>query len=128
MATTAEIAKRYFQALAAHDLDAAVACWAPGAVDRIVGQQDLLAPDGIRAYFEELFGAFPDFTFEIVESIANRDRCAISWRARGTFAGPGRFRGLEHNAARVELDGCDLLVAADDLLTRGDAYLDSGAV
>ncbi len=33
----------------------------PGSVDRLVGAQDLIAPDGIRAYFGELFAAFPDF-------------------------------------------------------------------
>jgi len=34
---TAALAKRYFEALSAHDLDAATACWAPGGVDRFVG-------------------------------------------------------------------------------------------
>ncbi|MGB0095058.1 MAG: MBL fold metallo-hydrolase [Solirubrobacteraceae bacterium] len=57
MVTTAEIAKRYFDALSGHDLDAAVAVWAPGGVDRFVGQQELTAPDGIREYFSELFAA-----------------------------------------------------------------------
>ncbi len=42
MACTSEIAKRYFDALSAHDLDAAVALWQPGAIDRFVGQQDLV--------------------------------------------------------------------------------------
>jgi ketosteroid isomerase-like protein len=38
MASTAEIAKRYFAALSAHDLDAATACWRPGAIDRLVAE------------------------------------------------------------------------------------------
>lgn len=37
MASTGDIAQRYFDALSAHDLDAAAACSAPGAVDRLVG-------------------------------------------------------------------------------------------
>jgi hypothetical protein len=37
MAPPAEIATRYFEALNAHDLDAAAASWAPGAIDRFVG-------------------------------------------------------------------------------------------
>ena len=48
MATTAEIAKRYFDALARHDLDAVVALWAPGGIERFVGQQELTAPAGVR--------------------------------------------------------------------------------
>jgi predicted ester cyclase len=88
MATTAEIAKRYFDALSGHDLDAAVAVWAPGGVDRFVGQQELTAPDGIREYFSELFAAFPDFAFETVDLTTYRNRTAVRWRAWGTFAGP----------------------------------------
>lgn len=37
------VARRYFDALGAHDLDAALACWRPGGVDRLVGQAELLA-------------------------------------------------------------------------------------
>ena len=65
---------------------------------RLVGQRELIAPDGIRAYFVELFGAFPDFTFEVVELIADGDRVAVRWRATGTFAGPGRFQGFAPTA------------------------------
>jgi ketosteroid isomerase-like protein len=31
--STSDIARRYFAALAAHDLDEATACWKPGAID-----------------------------------------------------------------------------------------------
>ncbi len=48
MASAAQTATRYFEALANHDLDAAAACWAPDAVDRLVGQRDLIGPEGVR--------------------------------------------------------------------------------
>ena len=53
MATTTETAKRYFEARSAHDLDTAVACWAPGAIDRLspsaawAGHADPVAGDVI---------------------------------------------------------------------------------
>src|SRR6202022_3304913 len=103
MASSSDIAKRYFDALSAHDLDAAVACWQPGAVDRFVGQEELIAPDGVRDYFAGLFHAFPDFTFEILELPTYRNRTAVRWRARATFAGPGTFQGFEPNGARLDL-------------------------
>lgn len=68
MASPAEIARRYFAALLAHDLDAALAGWAPGAIDRLVGAQDLVAPGGVREYFGSVFEAFPDF--ELVSRVA----------------------------------------------------------
>jgi glyoxylase-like metal-dependent hydrolase (beta-lactamase superfamily II)/predicted ester cyclase len=128
MASTTDVAKRYFQALAGHDLDAAVACWAPGKIDRLVGQQDLVAPDGIREYFGALFEAFPDFMFEILEMTTSRGRTAVRWRARATFAGPGRFQGFVANGARIDLEGCDVLTIADDKIQHNDAYVDTGEI
>ncbi len=128
MASTADIARRYFAALSAHDLDAAVACWAPGAIDRLVGARDLVAPDGIRDYFSSLFQAFPDFRLELVELTTYRSRTAVRWRARGTFAGPGRFMGFMPNGARLDLEGCDVVSVEGDLIRHNDAYIDSGDI
>lgn len=126
--TTTEVARRYFEALSAHDLDAAIDCWDEGGVDRLVGQQELVAPHGTRAYFEELFEAFPDFRFEVVDMTTYRNRTAVRWRAEATFAGPGRFQGFAPNGAHVGLEGCDLVTVVDGKIRSLDAYLDSGAI
>lgn len=127
MAATA-VAKRYFEALSAHDLDAAIAYWADGAIDRFVGQQELTAPDGVRAYFAALYDAFPDFRMEILETTTYRNRTAVRWRATGTFAGPGTFQGFEANGASIEIEGCDVVTVADDLIQHNEAYVDSGDI
>lgn len=124
MATTADTARQYFTALAEHDLDAALACWAPGSIDRFVGQQDLIAPDGVRQYFGELFAAFPDVRFEILDLTTYRTRTAVRWRARATFAGPGSFMGYAPNGARIDIEGCDVVTVTDGLITHNDAYFD----
>jgi glyoxylase-like metal-dependent hydrolase (beta-lactamase superfamily II)/predicted ester cyclase len=126
--SASDVAKRYFNALAEHDLDTAVACWAPGGTDRFVGQEQLIAPDGVREYFAGLFAAFPDFRFEILEMTTVRSRTAVRWRARATFAGPGRFQGFEANGARLEIEGCDVVTVTGDLITHNNAYLDSGDI
>ena len=38
----------------------------------------------------------------------------MRWRARGTFAGPGRLQGNVPNGAKIDLEGCDVLAVADD--------------
>jgi len=127
--STADIATRYFDALAARDIDAAVAMWAPGGVERIVGQREMTAPADIRALLGELFGAFPDLRYELLDVTAAEGRAAVRWRARGTFAGPGAFQGFVANGARLEMEGCDLLtVNAEEKIEHLDAYLDSGDV
>jgi glyoxylase-like metal-dependent hydrolase (beta-lactamase superfamily II)/predicted ester cyclase len=126
--STSDIAKRYFAAIGAHDLDAATAVWLDGAIDRFVGGEELIAPDGIRRYFSEIYGAFPDFALEIIDLTTARNRTAVRWRATGTFAGPGFFQGLAPNGARLEIEGCDVLTVENDLITHNDAYLDTGAI
>ena len=125
---TSDVATKYFEALSKHDLEAAVGCWAPGAVDHFVGQQDVIAPDGVREYFRALFDAFPDFSLEVLDITTARNRAAVQWRARATFAGPGTFQGFKPNGARIEIQGCDVITVADDLIQRNDAYLDSADV
>lgn len=125
---TSEVVERYFGALAEHDLDAAMACWQPGSVDRLVGQADLDVPEGVRLYFGEVFAAFPDFSLRIEQLTSAGDRTAVRWRAQGTFAGPGRFQGFEPNGATIDLEGCDVVTVAEGRIVHNDAYLDSGAL
>jgi glyoxylase-like metal-dependent hydrolase (beta-lactamase superfamily II)/predicted ester cyclase len=128
VAPTAEIAKRYFAALAAHDLEAAGALWRPGAIDRLVGVEDLVAPQGLRRYFGDLFAAFPDFAIEVLETTTGGSRTVVRWRATGTFAGPGTFQGYAPNHVRVELEGCDVVSVGDGLIDHNDAYIDTGDI
>ncbi len=128
MATTTETAKRYFAALSDHDLDGAMACWAPGGSGRFVNDQELVAPGGIREYFAGVFAAFPDFTLTILEMTTARNRTAVRWRVQGTFAGPARFEGLIPTGARVDLEGVDVVTVQDGLIRHNDAFVDRGAL
>jgi steroid delta-isomerase-like uncharacterized protein len=125
-----DVARRYFEAIAARDLDTALSLWAPGGVERVVGQREIAAPDGVRELQNELNGAFPDLTWEVLDVIGSGDqRVAVRWRARGTFAGPASFQGFVANGAQLEMEGCDVLtINAEDKIERLDAYLDSGDV
>ena len=128
MANAGEIATRYFEAIGRHDLDAAVAVWQPGQTDRLVGDRELTAPHEIRAFFGEIFAAFPDFALRIIEITADEERAAVRWRAQATFAGPGSYYGFAPNHARITLEGCDVVTVRDDLIVHNDAYIDSGDV
>ena len=125
---TEQVARGYFAAVAARDVDAMVACWRPGELDRLHGQADLIAPDGVRAYFEELFAAIPDAVFEVVQTTTEDDRCAVRWRLTGTFAGPGTWQGLLPTGGRLDLVGCDVVRVEDGLLVGNDAYIDGMSV
>lgn len=118
----------YFDALSRRDVEAMAALWAPDGQEHIASQVDAVGPNGVREYFTELFAAFPDFRFEILDTTTYRNRCAVRSRASGTFAGPGRFQGFVANGARVEIEVCDVVTVQDDKIQHNDAFLDSGAI
>ena len=79
--------------------------------------------DEMVAFFAELFDAFPDWRFEVLETVAEGDGVAVRWRARATFAGPGSFMGFEPNGARVDIEGVDLVRVRDGRISAIDAYM-----
>ncbi len=99
------VGRRYFAAIDARDLDAAVALWAPGGREHVRGQVDVTAPEGVRAFIGDLLGALPDMRWEIVSTTTEGERCAVQWRFTGTFAGPGTFNGLAPTGHPLTLEG-----------------------
>ncbi|MBA2348736.1 MAG: ester cyclase [Solirubrobacterales bacterium] len=121
--TPAKVAAAYFAALAARDVEAMVACWAPGGRELIRGQVDTTAPDGVRAYFTALFAAFPDLEFRVVATTVQKERAVVRWELSGTFAG-APFGGIEPTGARLELEGMDELTITDGLIQENNAFTD----
>jgi glyoxylase-like metal-dependent hydrolase (beta-lactamase superfamily II)/predicted ester cyclase len=119
----ARVARGYFDALANRDVEGMIGFWAPGGVDHLKSIGEFPAPDGIRAFFTELFRAFPDMEFEVTDLVAARNQAAVRWRAKGTFCG-GPFQGIEPTGARVDMEGIDLLTIDDGLIRHNAAYND----
>ncbi len=88
------------------------------------GQVDAAAPEAVREFLGGIFGAFPDFLFEVVETTVQDDRAAVRWRATGTFAG-APFNGVEATGARIELEGVDVLIVRGGRLVENNAFPDA---
>jgi|HubBroStandDraft_2_1064218.scaffolds.fasta_scaffold15705_5 hydroxyacylglutathione hydrolase len=122
------VARRYFEAIGARELDAAVEMWADGGREHVRGQVDVVAPEGLRTFIGDLLGALPDLTVEILSATTEDDRCALQWRFTGTFAGPGHFGGLAPTGHPIVLEGVDLLTVRDGLIQSNDAFTDTMTV
>jgi predicted ester cyclase len=120
---TESVARAYFGAVAARDVEAMAACWEPGTRDVIHGVADMKVPDDLRTWFGNLFASFPDFRFEVLDVIANGEKAAVHWHATGTFDGSARFEGLAPNGAKVEIQGCDVLTVRAGKVVHNDAYM-----
>ena len=83
---------------------------------------DLPAPDGIRTYFTNLFARLPRLAVRGARARRERRARGGRWRVSATFAGPGRFQGVNPTGARVEIEGCDMLRVEDELIVENNAY------
>jgi predicted ester cyclase len=121
-AKPAEVARSYFEAVGRQDLDAMEAHYDPRGEGPIHGLVHLRQGDNYRPWFENLFRAFPDWTFEILNLVGDEERAAVEWRARGTFNGDAKFEGMEPNGASVDVQGCDMVTVRDGRIVHLDAY------
>ena len=123
-----EVPRRFFAAVTARDIDAALDCWAPGGVENMPFAGEVEAPDGIRTFLGELLRAFPDYRAEVVESFpAPPDRVIVHFRVTGTFVG-GPLRGLQPTGQFWDFDGFDVFRIRDGLIERIDLYFDALAL
>lgn len=82
-----EAVHRMLGAANAHDLDAVLRCYAPGAV--VVGpEMEAGDPEQIGSYFTQIWDGFPDLRFTLWDTIAADDVLATELTATGTHTGP----------------------------------------
>ena len=122
-----DVALRYFTAIGRQDLDAALECWKEGGIDHLAPVGEVRAPEGIRQYFGNLFAAFPDFTYEVRDVIADGEKVVVWWRIHGTFTG-GPYDGVRATGGRAEIEGLDYVRVEDGLIVRNDSYWDDSTV
>jgi hydroxyacylglutathione hydrolase len=125
---TEAVARRYFDAITARDVDAAVALWAEGGREHVRGQVDVLAPEGVREFIGGLIEAMPDMKMEVVETTTEGERCAVWWTLTGTFAGPGTLSGAKATGDPLKLEGVDVLTVREGKVQANDAFPDGLSV
>jgi steroid delta-isomerase-like uncharacterized protein len=123
MSEAAEVGRSYFEAVAARDAEAMGEHWQPGSVDELHGLASLRAPEGIVAWFSNMFRAVPDFAMEVVDLVADGDKVVVRWHLTGTFTGDARFEGALATGESLDVTGSDMLTVRDGKIVHNDAYM-----
>lgn len=124
---TEGIARRYFEAIGEHDIDAAVALWSPGGTENIRGLIETTAPEGVKEFLTGWIGAIPDLSMDVVATTTEGEHCAVQWRAKGVFAGPETMSGIAPTGDPIVLEGVDVLTVRDGLIRSNEAFSDTMA-
>ena len=119
----AAVAQEYFTSIRRGDASPQRANYAPDATINVPGILENASPNELIAYFEQMWAAFPDFKFEVLDIVGDEEQAACHWRITGTFAG-AQFMGLEPTGGRVDQRGVDYIHVRDGKIVRNDAYTD----
>jgi steroid delta-isomerase-like uncharacterized protein len=117
------VATAIFDAINRRDLDAMGALDHPDVVDDFVAIGVFRGVHGVRGFFDELLGAFPDIHLEIEHITEDDGHAVVQWRAVGTFTGTP-FQGIHATGRSVELRGCDVMRVEDGRLRYNTIYYD----
>ena len=123
MSEAADVARSYFEKLAARDVDAAMEHLDPEVVEDMLAIGILRGPDEVREFFTEMMAAMPDFEMVVERITAEGDHASVQWRGSGTFTG-GPFQGVEATGSLIDLRGCDVIQVQDGKIVRNTVYQD----
>jgi steroid delta-isomerase-like uncharacterized protein len=85
---------------------------------------DVRGPDGMAAFFTELFAAVPDWGIEVDEVLGHEGKATVRWHGTGTHT-DAPWRGIEPTGRRIDLPGIDVMrFDADGRVTDNVVYYD----
>ncbi|HWC14878.1 MAG TPA: ester cyclase [Actinomycetota bacterium] len=126
MDTTSEprdIAEGFLAAANAHDIEAMVSFWEPGAVETFpTFGETYRVPDGFASNFESLFKAVPDVSWEIVSVTADADQAVVRSKMSGTHL--GTYQGIVGTGRHFTVETIDFLQIKDGKIVHNDVLLD----
>lgn len=121
--STTQAAEAIFAALRRHDMTAVEQHTHLDVVDDFVPVGTFAGQPAVRAFFEEVFAAFPDFDIEVEHLVGDDHHAVVRWHLTGTFTGRP-FQGLHATGRTVSLRGCDVMRFEDGRLRHNTIYYD----
>lgn len=121
-----EVARSYFEAIAAHDPDAAASHWHDECIADVTPLRVYRGVEEIRGFLRSVVGALPDLEFTVDRVTANERVAAVEWRIAGTFSG-SPFEGIDPTGRRVDIRGTDCVEVEDGKIARNTVYYDGMA-
>lgn len=121
-ASNGELVRWVFETLNTRDVTPLREFWTDDTVDHFP-DRTCRGADEIAGYFDEVFGALPDFHMEVCEIAEQDEHVFARWRLTGTHTG-GAFQGIEATGKPIALDGIDHVVVRDGKIVSNHIVFD----
>lgn len=121
------IVRRVIEGFNSHNIEPTVQYLADSVKSYDVGTPELMNKEGIRRYNQRFLDAFPDLHFDTKDLIAQGDKVALSWVARGTHKAPFQLPSGDTIPATnkmVQIPGVTLCEIRNGMIVRQDIYYD----
>jgi steroid delta-isomerase-like uncharacterized protein len=121
------IVRKVFDDLNNHNLDASEQYMARDVRVEAPGASSTLNKDQGRKYTQLFIDAFPDIHFDLKDVIAQGEKVAVSWIARGTHK--AMLTSLDGNTIpatnqKVNVPGCTMFELKNNMIIRQEIYWD----
>jgi ketosteroid isomerase-like protein len=109
-----DLARRWIEAVIAHDLDGVVDCFHPDYVDEAPARrgESVRGNEEVRANFGKIFEEIRDVHAELLGLVADQDEVWIEWRLHGS----------RPDGSRMEFRGVNIFGVRDGRFARGRIY------
>lgn len=68
--------------------------------------EDIRGPENIKRFYSEIYKAFPDIHFKIIDQIAEDNKVVTRWSATGTHKGD--FKGIPATGNKINFTATDI--------------------
>lgn len=117
-----ETVKKWFAAMNAHDITAAMATVDPAFIDHSPPPTYGTDAAAMKKGLEDWLGGYPDMKLEVVDIVAEGDRVAVTSHMVGTNSGP--MMGMPPTNKKVDLMGVDILKMKNGKVTEHWGYVE----
>ena len=122
-----KIVRQFFENFNNHEPDANDVYVANDARTEAAGAPGVMNKDQSRMYNHRFLDAFPDLHFDVKDIIAQGEKVAATWVAKGThkapLAGPGG-ESIPATNRSVSTPGCTVVEFRNNLVVRQEIYWD----
>lgn len=115
------VRRAYLEGLNERNMDIIDEVFSRDYVSHFPGQPSTRGLDPLKAVLNAFFDSFPDIVFSVEDQLAEGDRVALRWLAKGTHL--GTWRGFPPRGAGVPPTGRPVVLHATDVYLIGDGKI-----